>query len=1091
MGSNRVLNTEGLLSSSENITKFINNLLHQRELRYPKGAPLFSYQLNETEYNKLRNLLSANTLNSLSLKNAYWCAAFCLFGAEWYRREYQSAWSWSGIFQALGFELEPSQRADAVIKGLAYWKRPVNRYESNRNDYLGSLFSEGGLPFSLLAAEGGRFLALFRKLLVEFDRARSFGVSPIPLIEQQLQGMPDAFHSDSTVTLLHDMVSNLYALIDTYGLEEQSAPAEHLDSVVKNWRVSFPIPLDTETGDKFLSGLLNSAAARRKDKKREQQRLKLCQWQSNSSELSFAASIHISKQFAIPLTRKDLSAPIVEVLVFEGKTQIADFGMARAEIGDNGITLHMRKTEVFVRRDDYDLPLSMVVMQAGRVSYVEEIPGSPLPLSDMPVLLVHQNGKFEVIGCGSVSQKAESLAVLCPDDVHVDGKNATLIDDVQYEGYRRVGFSGELIIRYSNTADSDTYHLSNKEDSYSKESLEIKGEQVEFPSQGGYPVYKGVPRITCHYPEARIFIGDNEVGSATHSADFYGRQVLRVKALGKTLYRRKVAILPNDFEVALQPGQSPSTGSMSITSEKAFIYNVDSEVDTKTRSDNGRKHIALSADGIPPIHIVLQVQANLLAESISLTIPFPSRGALVFDANGQALPRHCAIDDLLGVRAVLFKAPNKPRTEFDIELKAPTSSRDNPSYVFHYDVHKSAEEVSLFELRDKIKELLATAQHNELDEVVRMVINSQGTVLNQYTVGWNAASGKAAFDSLVFNSDEVRDFSDLKLELINLAAPNEKPEELTQRLSNGAPIGVFELPQRRATPKLAVPQKTSAVSFRAIFIPPTESTVLSGEVRSLEKAAQHYHPVHNTDAFTPVLDAMATNPEHSGWRYLDKLLESYAHLPLATFEAWKALSKHEGCLSLLPFATKQAVETVLEVLQTQCNVVWELMPLGYWNEAQKRYKIYLEKLGFPEPLVAKYLQDKSDVITGFMSLPELFSVDSKNKAMYPILINTWKDDLLRHSADVKVRWPQHYGAALQRTVLTNFREVASFGVPHEFQTAVMYFPIVAAAVVMGKADWQELLGTNNVNYFLLRQLMEFDRDWFNPVFQCALSFFKE
>lgn len=1091
MRSDNVLNAKGMLSSSENVAVFINNLLHQRELRYPKGAPLFSYQLSENGYNKLRNLLSAKAPNSSSLKNAHWCAAFCLFGAEWYRREYQSAWTWSGIFLALGFELEPGQRADAVIKGLAYWKRPVNRYESNRNDYLGSLFSEGGLPFSLLAAEGGRFLALFRKLLVQFDQARSFGMSPIPLIEQQLQGMPDAFHSDSTVTLLHDMVSNLYALIDTYGLEEHSAPAEHLDAVVKNWRVSFPIPLDTETGDKFLSGLLNSAAARRKDKKREQQRLKLCQWLSNSSELSFAASIRISKQLAIPLNRKNLSAPIVEVLVFEGKTQIADFGMARAEISDNGITLHMRKTEVFIRRDNCDLPLSIVVMQAGRVTYVEEILGSPLPLEDMPVLLAHQNEKFEVIGCGSVSKKAESLTVIVPDGADVDSAEATLIDDLQYDGYRRIGFSGELIIRYSNAEDNDTYQLSNKEDSYSKESLEIKGEQVEFPSQGGYPVYKGVPRITCHHPEAQVFIGDNEVGSAAHSAELYGRQVLRVKAQGKTLYRRKIAILPNDFEIALQPGQTPSTGSMSVTSEKAFIYNVDSEIDTKTRSENQTKHLALSADGIPPIHIILQVQANLLAESISLTIPFPSRGVLVCDANGKALPRHCAIDELLGVRAVLFKAPNKPRTEFDIELKAPTSSRDNPSFVFHYDVHKSAEEVSLFELRDKIKELLATAQHNELDEVVRMVINSQGTVLKQYTIGWNAASGKTDFDSLVFSSDEVRDFSELKPELINLADPNEKPEGLTQRLSNGAPIGIFELPQRRVTPKLAVPQKTSAVSFRAIFVPPTESTVLTGQVRSLEKAAQHYHPVHNADAFTTVLDAMATNLEHSGWRYLDKLLESYGHLPLATFEAWKALSKHQGCLALLPFGTKQAVESVLELLQTQCNVVWELIALDYWNKAQKRYKVYLEKLGFPEPLVAKYLQDKSDAITGFMSLPELFSVDSKNKAMYPILINTWKDELFRQHPIEERQWPLHYGKKLESGVMKNFSDLAVFDVAHEDRSAVMYFPIAAAAVVSGKAGWEDILGDSHINYFLLRQLIDFDRDWFNPVFQCALSFFKE
>lgn len=86
MGSSKVSRTKGLLSSSEIIAEIINNLLHQRELRYPKGVPLFSYQLSETGYNKLRSLLSAKAPTSSCLKNTHWCAAFCLFSAEWYRR---------------------------------------------------------------------------------------------------------------------------------------------------------------------------------------------------------------------------------------------------------------------------------------------------------------------------------------------------------------------------------------------------------------------------------------------------------------------------------------------------------------------------------------------------------------------------------------------------------------------------------------------------------------------------------------------------------------------------------------------------------------------------------------------------------------------------------------------------------------------------------------------------------------------------------------------------------------------------------------------------------------------------------------------
>ena len=548
--------SEGIVDKGLSVNLYIESLLSQRELSEPSGAPLFTYQLNANAYSRLRSLLQARLPCSASFKNPLWCASFCLFGAEWYRREYQSGWSWSGIFDALGFELEPSQRADVVIKGLAYWKRNVNRYASNRNDYLGSLFSEGGLPFSLLAAEGGRFQALFKRLLVEFDRAKSFGLSPLALIEKQLSSMPDAFQSESTVTLLHDMVGNLYALIDTYSLEQKNNPAEYLDSVTKSWRASFPIPLDIETGDKFLAGLLNSAAARRKVKKNEQTRLQLAQRLRNTNEISFSANIEVSKRFTIPLTRKDLTAPIVEVLVFEGNAQIADFGMARAEICESGIKLHMRKTEVSFGRNDYEAPLSVVIMQAGRVSYVEEIPNSSLPLNDMPVLLKQENEGLMVVGCGSASHKAEKLSLLIPNDAEIDKGRAIVLNSQHRGAYLQLSFSGELVINYSSAGGGDSYLVSNQEDSYNKASLEINGEQIEFPSYGGYPVYKGIPKIACHHPNSRIFIGDNDLDSRTNPSEFFGRQVLRVKAQGKTLYRKKIAILPQDFEINLSPAPS-------------------------------------------------------------------------------------------------------------------------------------------------------------------------------------------------------------------------------------------------------------------------------------------------------------------------------------------------------------------------------------------------------------------------------------------------------------------------------------------------------------------------------------------------------
>ena len=88
-----------------------------------------------------------------------------------------------------------------------------------------------------------------------------------------------------------------------------------------------------------------------------------------------------------------------------------------------------------------------------------------------------------------------------------------------------------------------------------------------------------------------------------------------------------------------------------------------------------------------------------------------------------------------------------------------------------------------------------------------------------------------------------------------------------------------------------------------------------------------------------------------------------------------------------------------------------------------------------------------------------------------------------------MRWPQHFNNQLSNWVNTNHAELALFDVPNDFQHSVMYFPIAAAAVASTNIEWEEVLRCKEVNYFLLRQLIEFDRGWFDAVYQCALCFF--
>ncbi|WP_017446217.1 STY4851/ECs_5259 family protein [Gayadomonas joobiniege] len=1073
----------------DNVTTFITEFLSKRNLRVPTAAALFTYHLSVGDYSRLKSLLQQQAPNNATFKNKYWCAAFCLFSAEWYRREYRSGWTWSGIFAALGYEIDANQRSTAVTKGLNFWLRPINKHSGNRNDYLGSVYAEGGLPFGLLAEQGSRFQSLFKRLLADYDKAKTFGQSPIPLIEQQLVRMPDAFKELSTVELLHDMVSNLYGLIDTYALEQQSNPTQFLDSTLPKWRVSFPIPFDDQTGDDFLSGLLKSAAEQRKEFRKNAERLKLEQWLVPSDELTFAASITVSSKFTASVSKHDLSAPMVEVLIYEGSRQIADLGMARAEPVNDHVVLHTRKLKAQFRRSLNDADLKLVIMQAGRVCYTEEIPASAIPHQEMPIILLADDDKQLVYGMGSKSKKAGSLAVITSKNAQIELEHATLHEDSQKTNYRLLTFSGVLTLKYVFDDHGDTYEISTKEESFNKELLTITGEEFEFTTDKGYPVFKGLPKVSCDLQQTQVFLGDDELGKVRYSAGLYGRQVLRVKRNNKTLYRRKLAILPANFSMQLQASNSANEGCVKIHSDTTFIYNVTGELTSNAINIAHGKRINLQADHIPPAYFNIAIQANLLAEPIELKLPFPSKGALLFDGNGKELPRHFSVDNLLGARINLFKEAHKACTTFEIELKAPTSAQGNAVYVFNYQVDKFVEEVNLFDLREKIKELLATAESSELDEVVRMLISAPGMRTKQYTIGWFALTGNREHNILTFDAHTDVDFSGLKVELINLANPEQKSQSLAQRTSDGACIGTFELPPVIDSPKLAVPSQSSNVQFRPVFIPPTEQSEAPDRIRSLGKAAEVFHPQFNKFVFDEVLSAMATDIGHSGWRYLDCLIEKYAHLPMLTFEAFKALARHPNCLAILPFATKLNTANVLQILQTEFNIVWELIPLSLWQHGQNLYESHMTQLGLPDVLVAKYTAEKLEAICSFVSLPDLFSLNASNKARYSGLVEFYRENLLRNNADEIVRWPQHYKTQLSEWIGKNYPELTLFNVPHDFQRSIMYFPMVAAAVASTSVTWEEVLGCSEVNYFLLRQLIEFDRNWFDAVYQCSLCFF--
>jgi hypothetical protein len=106
----------------------------------------------DNEYQTLRETLKTSDVASITILSG-WNAAFVLYAAEWWRREYDGhSWRWEGIFQSFDADvqkLSTEQRNQLIEKGLQYWRREVRVINGSRR-YLGTIATEGGLPLKQL-----------------------------------------------------------------------------------------------------------------------------------------------------------------------------------------------------------------------------------------------------------------------------------------------------------------------------------------------------------------------------------------------------------------------------------------------------------------------------------------------------------------------------------------------------------------------------------------------------------------------------------------------------------------------------------------------------------------------------------------------------------------------------------------------------------------------------------------------------------------------------------------------------------------------------------------------------------------------------
>lgn len=1035
---------------------WLNNFLCKRDLNKPNGSPLYTYQVSDSEFNELKIYLQSAV--QYDKGNYILPALFCLYCSEWYRRFYKGEWSWEPILKSLNIKLETNFRSYLVQNGLKYWNRQIIRYNNSHNSYLGSIFREGGLPYSLLIQEGSRFQELFRKILDLYYK------NPQLILEQNsllpfLNYFPEAFKERTTLSLIIEMASNLISLVDKHDLAHLADPIGYLEENLPDWRIKFPIPLTDETADKFMLGLFNSAVK----EKRLRLKLKLNnkptikQYLLSLCNTEFSVSLDIPRVFSF-IPSEVIYSQKFTLYLYEGNKCLSE--ISSAYLNDSGllnqerVEIKLRNTNVNVKRINYKLPLKLVITQQGIIIYQETLIESELLIDDMPVILSDDDNP-QVIGIGSIKKKMTSLHLMVNKSSTIDliAPHSMIKQIAATSEYKYYRFSGEIIV----TQNSEKFFISSL-NNYVREEIKIVGDMLPYFTSNGNPVYLGRPKLS---QKDNVFNLEILNGNS-----IYGSNYARIlDSEGNTIFKKKISILPSDFKIKLYNNKTPRNGIVEFSTSQSFtIENLSNGLSSQiTLIPNIGKKLHVISYSIPPSMLKVRIRCNL-DSAIQIELPFPSSGVLLLDKDQNEIPinKTLSLKELLGCR-LRFYPDIETATVYTIDIK---NSLNNQKY-WSYHVTNDPTDISLYELRQEILSLLSST--GVLDEKIKLIISKNNVEIRQVNI-------QLYCDNLSIK-DRVIDIhnKDIKLELLSLTTLETDSLILDDK-------GKYLLPNQIHSPSLIIPKKESILQTRAEFIQATHLIPIQEELQHAISLPPEQYQV----GIQVVLDKMAKDINHPGWEYLDKLYSGFNYLPLPTFLVWKELIKNYEALVMF-VVRHDETDKIMQTLQDEYNVIWTLIPISTWHDQLNRFIQKYQEL--PSEILNALSENKIDKIYYFAP-----AIKKKESNILPIsimhnsILPQWYQELNRRH--FKEYWISEFSEELMEWIEIN-HPALNFPLYSKAHQAVVYFPFFAAAVTTGKAKFNDLRDITDKDFYIFKSLIEFDPDWFKPVYLFSLEYLNQ
>ena len=1129
---------------------WINYFLKERGLQTADKRSLYNYQMTQREYYELREQITLNRDAKLYYRNSAACAAFCLYCSEWYRREHTSSdrWKWEPIWKILKFRFNQTELSKIVPKGLEFWHRQVRHYNFGHRAFLGSLFCEGGLPFQVLKKPDNRFNLLFKKILHRYDEWKIYDDNiqeQVKSIIEKTIKLPQIFLQPSSIKLIADMADKLISLVDEYELNKKDNPAEYLDSVNRSWREIFPIPLDDATGTEFLNGLLQTTVS----ETRQRQKFTgdwQCEHYLKEQEQEFFSKVSFPHKIVFQVSEQTQAARF-ELYIFEQGEKIFDLGPGYATFKGSHAKVHLRYNHIKIKRKNFNSELTLVATAGGAIISKIAIKNSMLPIGEVPVGFDKDDDRWKFCGQASFTTASEDILLILPEDSNFSCENVEITDGSDIQSLPTKRLKGKADCRV--VVGKDIFSIRSGRQG-TNNNISLSGTTTDWLTKPvttfiGLPKpVQGVGADSDASDDRDIFISGKSVQQC-NPLEIFGTQYVSVRnANGESLLRRKVGILPPDFRIEILCGETPNKGIIRLHCSYRCLYSVlDKNIVCERQEGDNYVQLNLSCQSMPPSTFDLSVTLNLLAAPITIRLPFPANGSLLFDQNGKPLSNEFDISKLLpGARAWLMPGNQSVTNKYEFELSLHGSAKRHARYTWQHRASKKPVEIDLYSLKNEIANLMSL--ESGIDQKVELCIKAitypkkESYLICRHTqeIELIKVLGKIMLRSAGKHKSPADNFH---AQIILLHEPDRKPVEIPTLTTEDVSL-LLEIPDeiQENGPWIIVPSPKSDVKFRPLFYvgTPPETHELTGSMQkavltfkpddhkvpesdpddaeTLAEINELTEPVQETtasyfksniqeNAFTPVLDEMSDDFLHSGWEYMRALYDNYKHLPLATFEAWKALIKHSSALAMCLFKFEMDVNLISKI-ESEFPVIWELLPVHDLQRACQQCKDALREKVTDEHINTKAKKMLSRLgeavysvgegIQAFILgelLPKEFAF---TLAQMQPLFKGWYQKLMRNHIvdDEDTRWPDFADKKFKSWYSDKKHNVLGFDPEVKYRCTVVYFPVFAAAVASGKCQLSDLFEDEAESIFFLRQIKDFDSAWFTSVYRyCLLNYFAD